>query len=136
MGSDIENRVYFPPDKEFFKDIPATISIVWNKIEMQTKIWAMEFDSVYVVTGMKEVEDSVLGPKTYYYKVILKGCLGDGLGFWVDTESQNRSIKSLTMPINKLEQRTNINFFPSLDKDLQEIFEASINWEFWPISIE
>ena len=134
-GTDIENKVYLPPDIEFFKDLPASISFIWQNIETQTKFWAMDFDSVFVVTGFAEIELDSL-PVKAYYKAILKGSQGDALAFFVDTKSTKTDIASYGISINKLEELTGMDFFPTLNKDLQDIFESKFNWEFWPILVE
>ncbi len=135
-GSSIENKEYIPTDKEFFRNMPSSIDPIWKKIVMQTQMWAMDFDSVYIVTGIKEyMVDSII--KTAYYKAVLKGCQGDGLGFWVPSEaSPVSSLKDYAMALNKLEEKTGMDFFPSLNTDLQEIFESEFNWEFWPVIVE
>ncbi len=135
-GSTIENKQYTPSDKEFFRNMPTSIDPIWKKIVMQTQMWSIDFDSVYIVTGKKEFTvDSIT--KTAYYKAILKGCQGDGLGFWVPSDANpSSSIKEYSMTINKLEEKTGMDFFPSLNTDLQEIFESEFKWEFWPIIVE
>lgn len=133
-GVDIEKKTYFPPDKEFFKDMPSSIDPIWQKIEQQTNYWAIEFDSVYVVTGTTTINtDTIKPPTQVYYKAILKGCQGDGLGFIVNEDALFSNLKKHALTLNELEKVTGLDFFPTLDKDLQEIFESEFSWEFWPV---
>ena len=134
-GSHVENKVYFPADKEFFKQIPEEIAYVLEKTEIQVKLWAMHFDSVYVVTGRKEITAGSLN-STAYYKAILKGCQGDALAFWVAKKKSTSNITDYALTIDELEQKTGMNFFPMLNKDLQNIVEEEFNWEFWPVSVD
>jgi DNA/RNA endonuclease G (NUC1) len=133
-GKDIERKTYIPNDKEFFKDQPESISTIWSKIELQVQYWAIEFDSIYVVTGKTLINDST--NQYAWYKAVMKGCQGDGLGFWVTSLPSSGSIKDHSLTLNELEEKTGMDFFPTLDKDLQEIFESEFGWQFWPVSIE
>jgi DNA/RNA endonuclease G (NUC1) len=134
-GTDIENKIYLPPDSEFFKDMPESIQSLWKTIETQTQVWSMMFDSIFVVTGIKEFEKDSIAEQAYF-KAILKGCKGDGLGFWVSTNAVETDIVNYALTIDELEELTEMDFFPGLDKDLQSIFEANFNWEFWPVFVE
>lgn len=135
-GNHIENQTYIPPDKEFFKEIPQQISMVWLNIEKQVKMWAIEFDSVYVITGKTTIaaSDSLTPPLTAYYKALLKGCGGDALAFIVQEQNGGKSIEEYIVTIDALEEITGINFFFTLDESLQEIIEAEYNLKFWPIT--
>lgn len=127
-ASDITNKAYLLPDSEFFKNMPNNVEAVWDKIENQSRIWAVEFDSIYVVTGV-HISDS----SKSYYKAILKGCQGDGLAFFIDQPNIDASIKQYAITIKQLEEKTNLDFWPTLNKDLQDIFEADFSWDFWPL---
>ncbi|HBH47311.1 MAG TPA: hypothetical protein DDX98_01645 [Bacteroidales bacterium] len=134
-GKDIDNKVYLPPDKEFFRKMPVKMGPVWQKIEMQTRMWAMEFDSLYVVTGMYYSNDSI--PEKLYYKTLLKGSQSDGLAFVVSVNSiSSSSIVDYAIPIIELEERTRIDFYPSLNKKINNPIEASLNWENWPLTVD
>jgi DNA/RNA endonuclease G (NUC1) len=134
-GTNIKNQTYIPPDKEFFKDIPQQISSTWVNIENQVKFWSIEFDSLYVITGIINIEvDSLTPPKMAFYKAILKGCQGDAIGFLVKESEGGKDIKEYTLPIDELEKITGIDFFQTLDLSLQEIIESQFNDKFWPIT--
>lgn len=129
-GDRLGDANYLSPDSDYFKTMPNSISEIWNKAEQQTRTWAIEFDSIYVVTGVVMLKNQQEG----YYKAILKGCQGDGLGFYITESTSNSDLKQVAMSINQIEELTGLDFFPSLNKDLQEIFEAEFDWEFWPIT--
>jgi len=136
-GSDIEKQTYLPSDKEFFRELPAMLQPSWGRLEKQVMLWAMEFDSVYVVTGLVQIaDDSTNISKQAYYKAILKGCQGDGLGFLFYTDIQPESLKKHAITLRELESITDMNFFPDLDPDLQDIFENDFSWQFWPLTGE
>lgn len=132
----IENHQYFPPDKDFFPSLSKIKNNDWGKLENQVKYWALEFDSVFVVTGDFTVFDSIQNqPKLLFYKVILKGCKGDAIGFLIGNNTFSESLISYAVPVDSIEKITGHDFFPSLSPDLQSIIESEFNADFWPISI-
>lgn len=136
-GSDIENHEYLPADIEFFPELAKTGSMVWANLEKQVKLWAMEYDSIYVVTGKKTSPgDSLSAPTTFYYKAILKGCQGDAIGFVINPLSDKGKLSEYAIPVDQVESITEMNFFPTLNVDLQDIIESTFNPDFWPISFE
>lgn len=133
-GIYIEEQTYIPSDKELFRDIPISLHSIWSQLEKQVKLWAMEFDSVYVVTGQIHIQrDSTETKQLAYYKAILKGCQGDGLGFVFAADEQPKQLKKHAVTIRQLETMTKMNFFSNLDPDLQDIFETNFSWQFWPL---
>ncbi len=135
-GSDIEESIYFPPDSEFFKNIPVSMSEMWQKVENQVRFWSIEFDSLYVVTGKILYKPGTDKPEvTAYYKAILKGCQGDAIGFFMDETREEKQLDKYTVPIDKLEGITGMDYFSTLDETLQEIIEPEFDPKFWPFSV-
>lgn len=134
--SNIENRQFFPPDKDFFPDISKFEHNNWTKLENQAKFWALEFDSVFVVTGLVNIQDSSKKqPIKYFYKAILKGCKGDAIGFLMNNDSKSGDLLSFAVPVDSLEHLTGLDFFSVLNPDLQTIIESEFNTDFWQVSI-
>lgn len=136
-ASDIENHVYLPPDANFFPELAKTGSYLWTNLEKQVQLWAMEYDSLYVVTGKSVIPgDSVTEPVTLYYKAILKGCQGDAIGFIINPVSDKGKLSEYAVPVDQVEELTKIDFFYKLNVDLQDIIESSFKLEFWPVAFE
>jgi DNA/RNA endonuclease G (NUC1) len=132
--SDIETHVYLPPDKQFFPGLTSIKSNCWQGIENQVKFWAMEFDSVFVVTGKTVYSgNSPDSLHLFYYKSILKGCKGDAIAFLVDSSSTLSEVMSFAISVDSLESVTGYDFFPQLDTGLQSIIESSFDTGYWPI---
>lgn len=134
--SDIETHMFFPPDKDFFPELNTMNFTSWTKLENQVKYWSMEFDSLFVLTGkvfIKCSNDST--EKLYFYKAILKGCMGDAIGFLMRDAENNPELISYAVPVDSLEVITGYDFFPGLNHDLQAIIESSFNTDFWPVSV-
>lgn len=134
---DIEEKRYIPSDSEFFPKSELLNTPKWKNLENQVKMWAMEYDSMYVITGViYPSNDSSSTNQTAYYKVLLKGCQGDALGFILDLQNQNNPLKNSAVSVDKLEELTSMDFFSSLDPTLQEIIESDFDLNYWPISME
>lgn len=137
LASDFENQVFLPPDANFFPKLAESGSYLWANLEKQVQLWAIEYDSLFVVTGKSIIPgDSVNEPVTLYYKAILKGCQGDAIGFIINPVTDKGKLNEFAVTIDQVEELTKMDFFFRLDTDLQEIIESSFKKEFWPISFE
>lgn len=135
-ANDIENNRFTPPDGEFFKDMPPSVSPIWHKIEKQVRFWSIEFDSLYVVTGKTMIQtDTAKAPTPAYYKAILKGCQGDAIGFLVNTEApNNQAIANYCIHLDSIESISGLDLFPTLDIYLQETIEPTFDTLYWPFT--
>ena len=106
---------------------------VWKKLEMQVRNWAVEYDSLYVVTG--PIFDSVMptiGPHRVavpkaYYKVLLEKRNGEwfGIGFILSNASLKGDIMRFATNIDKVEEITGIDFFWRLEDQIEKIIESN-----------
>jgi endonuclease G len=104
---------------------------IWKKLEMQVRNWAVEYDSLYVVTG--PIFDSIMptiGPHRVavpkaYYKVLLQKRNGEwfGIGFVLPNASLKGDIMLYATSIDKVEEITGIDFFCRLEDKLESIIE-------------
>lgn len=112
---------------------------IWKRLEEQIRKFALEKDSIYVVTGPvlyrslpRLGNSSILIPE-YFYKVILKKDINNhqGIAFIMKNESSSGDLKAYTVSIDSVEVLTGINFFPLLTP-LQELkAEATFDLSFW-----
>ncbi len=114
---------------------------IWNKLEQKVRYWARSYDSVYVVTGgvlsqnLKSIGYEAVTVPKYFYKVILKGGSKNPkmIAFLMPHQDSNAALKEFVVPADKIEQLTGIDFFPSLEDQVEEKLEASIvtsGWKF------
>jgi endonuclease G len=137
LAADFNNQVFLPPDVNFFPELAKTGSYLWANLEKQVQLWAIEYDSLYVITGKAIMSgDSVTEPVTLYYKAILKGCQGDAIAFIIDPVKDKGKLNEYAVTVDQLEELTKMDFFFKLNTDLQEIIESSFKQEFWPITFE
>jgi endonuclease G len=107
---------------------------VWKKLEMQVRNWAIEYDSLYVVTG--PIFDSVMptiGPHRVavpkaYYKVLLQKRNGNwvGIGFILPNSNTKVEFKEYVTSIDKVEEITGLDFFWELEDDMEDEIEKSL----------
>jgi endonuclease G, mitochondrial len=112
---------------------------IWAKLEEQVRNWALEFDTIYIVTGpiLKNGlptigPDSVAIPE-YFYKAIL--CINHKdtmeIGFILKHEGSQNPLKSFAVTIDSLEIVSGIDFFPSLANSTESKVESHIDTTKW-----
>ena len=112
---------------------------VWKKLETQVRNWAVEYDSLYIVTGpifsdsMKVIGPHRVAVPTAYYKVLLKLKDGkfQGVGFILKNESSKLPLQSFVLTIDEVETITGIDFFPLLEDSLEENIESEVCFDCW-----
>lgn len=95
---------------------------IWKKLEMQVRDWAMQEDTILVVTGPVFVDNlGAIGENRvtvpgYYYKIILD-VTGEKklVAFLMKNEASSKELFHFSIPADSLEALTGINFFPELE---------------------
>jgi endonuclease G len=115
---------------------------IWKKLENHVRKWAVENKHIYIITGpilrKRLPKESTIGegvevPREFY-KVILDYTNPEkkGIAFIMDNERSDEGLERFACPIREVEERTGINFFPSLSasesKALEEKFDPSL-WD-------
>jgi endonuclease G len=112
---------------------------IWKKLEELVRTWAIENNSIYIVTGPVLTSglptigpDRVAVPK-YFYKVILDYTEPGikGIGFIIPNESSGEQLQSYTVTIDSVEKFTGIDFFPLLPDDQEDIIESTLDLKAW-----
>lgn len=111
---------------------------VWKTLEGLVRYWAASYDSVYVITGpvLTEAPFQTIGknkvsvPKTYY-KVIMSSDRSKAVGFLISNRNSVSTLASFAVPVDKVEEITNIDFFPMMEDEKEEKVESEFNKEDW-----
>ncbi|HIB49447.1 MAG TPA: DNA/RNA non-specific endonuclease [Flavobacteriaceae bacterium] len=112
---------------------------IWNRLEQKTRYWAKKYDGVFVVTGgvlrdgLEHIGDEEVSVPQEFYKIILDK-RSDGyqaIAFLIPNEGTDRSFYDYAVPIDAIEAKTGIDFFPKLSKQMQASFEASVDRKAW-----
>jgi len=112
---------------------------IWKKLEAQVRNWAVEYKAIQVVSG--PIVDSPfvsIGPNRmaipqFYFKALLikKGEEYYSLGFLLPNQKSSADLQAFIIPINQLEERSEIDFFPLLNDSLEERVESQRNPNLW-----
>lgn len=106
---------------------------IWKELEEQVRAWARRDHGLYVVTGpvLKPGLPTIgrsneISVPEKFYKVILY-CNKPNIrmiGFLLNNEPSDSSIRQFVVPVDSIEKLTGINFFPKLPDDLERQLES------------
>lgn len=112
---------------------------VWKKLEELVRKWAIQEDSLYVVTGPIFIDNKgSIGPDKvtvpgFYYKVIYD-LTGDKkmIGFIMPNKKEiSKLLSDYTFFVDSIEKMIKIDFFHNLPDTLQYRLERKINLKLW-----
>lgn len=107
---------------------------IWRELEEQVRVWALRDQGLYVVTGpVLRAGLPTMGKKNkiavpeYYYKVLLYCNNPDirMIAFLMKNEGSDRSLKQFVVPVDEVERRTGIDFFPKIPDQLEQKLEST-----------
>jgi len=104
---------------------------IWKKLEDKVRDWAITNDQLYVVTGpvldksFKTIGSNEVSIPDYYYKIILDIQKPEikAIAFLMKNEKSSAALESFTVPIDRIESLTGLDFFPSLPDDMEAVLE-------------
>jgi endonuclease G len=139
MGWSMETMVQSFFYSNMSPQLPRFNRGIWKKLEMQVRNWAIEYDSLYIVTG-PIFSDSikVIGPHRIavpnaYYKVILDNHKGKEkmIGFIMKNEGSKKTLQSFVVNVDIVEVITDIDFFPNLEDSMETRLESLVVLNTW-----
>lgn len=112
---------------------------VWKKLEEQVRDWAAENGEIYVVTGpiltngLKSIGPNKVSVPDYYYKIVLDIDKPEikAVAFLMKNEGSTAALESFVVPIDRIEQLTELDFFPSMPDDLEAYLESGSTSKIW-----
>jgi len=112
---------------------------IWKKLEELVRTWAVENNTVYVVTGpvltngLQTIGPNKVSVPNYYYKVILDYSEPNikGIGFILPNIGSKEQLQYYAVSIDSVEALTGINFFPLLPDDQEELIEKTLCIKCW-----
>lgn len=112
---------------------------VWKRLEELVRTWAIENNSVYLVTGpvltsgLITIGSNKISVPNYFYKVILDYTEPSvkGIGFLIPNTGSNESLQQYAVSIDSVEKFTGIDFFPSLPDEQEELIEKTLCIKCW-----
>jgi len=133
-------------DESFFMSnmspqVPAFNMGIWRELEELTRDWARRFKRLYIVTGpiltqpgLGQIGFSKVTVPAAFYKVLLAPDQQRAIAFILPNQMSDKLVTDYACSIDKVEDRTGIDFFPRLNKGLGEELEASLDKDAWPIN--
>jgi len=127
----------------FYSNIsPQTPSFnrgIWKKLEELVRTWAIENNTVYVVTGpvltngLQTIGPNKVTVPNYYYKVVLDYRESNikGIGFILPNNGSKEQLQYYAVSIDSVEKVTGIDFFPLLQVEQEELIEKTLCVKCW-----
>lgn len=112
---------------------------IWNRLEQKVRYWATKYDHLYVVTGgvlqkgLKTIGKEKVAVPNYFYKIVLYKIDGEFkmIGFLIPHQESNLPLYKFVVAVDKIEELTNIDFFPKLNDSIENRLEKKLDYKDW-----
>lgn len=113
---------------------------IWNSLEQQCRTWAVGKGPILIVSGpvitdeMRRLGKNRVAVPDSFYKVIcvIADNKYQGIAFLLENkEYKNTTLRSVALPIDRVEEVTGIDFFYLLPDDQEEAMEKKVDLDFW-----
>ncbi len=119
--------------------VPGFNRGIWKQLEELVRTWAVEYKSVYIVTGpvlrrgLKTIGKNKVAVPEYYYKVILDYTDPGikAIGFILPNTGSVEPLQHYAVTIDSVEQFTGIDFYPQLPDPQEVILERTATLQSW-----
>ncbi len=113
---------------------------IWKKLETLIREWAGK-EKIHITTGgilvngLQEIGFNEVDVPKYFYKVVYAPEKGKMMAFVLPNEKGQRTLREYVVSVDKVEELTNIDFFPQLTDEIEERLESKINLSDWVFSV-
>lgn len=112
---------------------------IWRKLEEQIRKWAVQNDSLYIITGPvpglinRTIGENKVAIPEYYFKIVLDISWPEykGIGFIIRNEYSNRDLYDFAVSIDHIENILATDFFPGQDEEDMALIEGNMNLRKW-----
>ncbi len=112
---------------------------IWKRLEERIRTWALEYDSIYVVTGpiltdtLQTIGKNRISVPQLFYKVILNYSKTgyNGIGFILPNTSTSEPLQHFAVTIDSVEHVSGIDFFSSLPDPIENKVESTLCISCW-----
>ena len=116
---------------------------IWKLLEELVRTWAVEYKSIYVVTGpvlksgLKQIGPNKVSVPEYFYKILLDYTDPEvkAIGFIIPNKSSDQPLLTYAVTVDSVESFTGIDFFPSLPDDEENLIEKTLCLNCWTWAI-
>lgn len=119
--------------------VPGFNRNLWKNLETKVRKWAIENDSLYIITGpvLTDIDlfigKNKVGVPHAYFKLIIDISAPDykGIAFLIENKASSRDVFSYALSLDSLEVILNYNFFPDQESYSIEYIESSLILQDW-----
>jgi len=121
--------------------LPGLNRSTWLVLENRVQDWAVEYDSVWVVTGpifdgeISYIGDNQIPVPTHFYKIVVR--LEDSewkmMAFVLAQEAESNEVELYLTTIDFIEEKTEIDFFHELADEFENQVESETS-ELWALT--
>ena len=112
---------------------------IWNRLEGKVRYWTGKYGDLYVITGsilkpnLKKIGKEKVAVPEYFYKIILdnNGNKPKAIAFLMPNKPSEKALYKYVVSIDELEKKTNVDFFPTLEDELENKLEATSSYAQW-----
>lgn len=112
---------------------------IWRELEEQTREWALENGSLYVVSGpvfgkrSRRIGKNRVSVPQAYYKVLLDYTEPEvkAIAFLLPNKGTTKDMFHFAVPIDSVEKVTQIDFFPALPDQEEDRLERGVSVAEW-----
>lgn len=127
----------------FFSNMSPQVSAfnrgIWKELEEQIREWAIEYKSLYIVTGpilhdgLPQIGPDHVSVPELYYKVILDYTAPDikAIGFVIPNADSDKQLQNYAVSVDSVECLSKINFFYQLPDSIEKKIESSCCIKCW-----
>jgi endonuclease G len=111
---------------------------IWLKIEELVRLWTSNTDGLYVVCGailtdapFTTIGDNHVSLPNRYYKAVYDPKNQKAIGFIFKNGMSSGKLNSYALSIDEIEEKAEIDLFPTLDDELEEKIESNSDFSNW-----
>ncbi len=121
---------------------PQSVSFnrgIWKKLEYIIRGWASEGEihiatGGILISGLQEIGYNRVDVPKYFYKVVYAPNYNKMIAFILPNKKGQKALKNYVVSVDKVEELTNIDFFPQLLDEVEERLENRVNLSDWTFS--
>ena len=114
---------------------------IWKNLEAVVRKMSIANQSIHIVTGpilssnKGSIGTNQVTIPRFYYKVILDYTAPEfkAIGFIIANEASNQPLSSYATTVDRIEERTGLDFFSGLPDDLETLLEGRYLYEEWNV---
>ena len=114
----------------------------WNDLEQLCRTWARRYERIYIVCGPvlrgnshktigRERSRRITVPEAFYKVVLRTGKHPAAIGFIYENVGSSQPMRQAVRSVDEIERLTGIDFFSSLDDDLENRIESKSSLSDW-----